>query len=126
MASAFSVQHRIFYGLAPRIEQGPRMLVKSYVAAGAGDIGDNLTKEMLESEIEFIQGMYFNNKAGGGIVTLNFYQSEVSIEIANKTQGFLPLFVGQEPHFIMTFAAAGTLRLNFVNVPVAPYIWATT
>ena len=126
MASTFSVQHRIFYGLAPTIEEGPREIVKVYTFAGAGTQADNLTKEIMQKEISFIQGMYFNNKSGGGIITLSSRQGEQSIEIANKTQGFMPLFWGMDPEFEITAAAAGTVQFNFVNVPVAPYIWTVS
>jgi hypothetical protein len=126
MVSPFSVQHRHFYGLAPTIEEGPRLLVKSYTVVGAATLFDNLTKEIMQKEMSFVQGVYFNNKLGGGIVTLVGLQAEQSIELANKTQGFLPLFWGPEPEFSVTFAAAGTVTFHFVNVPVAPQIWTTT
>lgn len=126
MPSPLSLQHRHYYGLAPTIEEGPRLIVKSYNIAAAGVVYDNLTKEIMMKEISFVQGCYFNNKLGGGVVTLSLLQAEQSIEIANKTQGFLPLFWGQEPEFALTFAAAGTITFHFVNVPVAPYIWTTT
>lgn len=126
MVSPLSVQHKIFYGLAPTIEEGPRTLTKVYTVLAAGPVGDNLTKEIQMKEISFIQGCYFNNKSGGGIITLLGSQAEQSIEIANKTQGYMPLFWGQEPHFTITFAAAGTFIITFCNVPVAPYIWATS
>lgn len=126
VGSPFSVQHRHYYGLAPTIEEGPRLLVKNYTVAGAGAIQDNLTKELMAREMSFVQGMYFNNKLGGGIVTLLGSQAEMSIEIANKTQGFLPLFWGPDPEFTVTFAAAGTIIFHFVNIPVAPQIWTTT
>jgi hypothetical protein len=120
------MQHRHYYGLAPTIEEGPRLIVKSYVVAGAQAVYDNLTKEIMMKEISFVQGCYFNNKLGGGTVTLLGSQAEQSIEFANKTQGFMPLFWGQEPEFSVTFAAAGTFTIHFVNVPVAPLIWTTT
>lgn len=126
MASIFSVQHKIFYGLAPTIEEGPRSLLKTYVALAADIQYDNLVKEIQMKEVSFIQGCYFNNKLGGGIITLTAGQAEQSIEIANKTQGFLPLLWGQEPHFSIGFAAAGTFSIQFINVPIAPYIWSTT
>lgn len=126
MPSILSVQHKIYYGLAPTIEEGPRTITKVYTAAGALVIPDNLTKEIQMKEISFIQGCYFNNKAGGGIVTLLGSQAEQSIEFANKSQGFMPLFWGQEPEFTVTFAAAGTFIIAFCNVPIAPYIWSTT
>src|SRR5882762_25858 len=106
MATSFSVQHRIFYGLAPAIDEGPREIIKSYTFAAAGTQADSLTKEILAKELSFIQGMYFNNKAGGGIMTLFSRQYEMSIEIANKTQGFMPLFWGNDPEFEVTAAAA--------------------
>jgi len=31
-----------------------------------------------------------------------------------------------DPEFEVTAAAAGTVQFNFINVPVAPYIWTTT
>jgi hypothetical protein len=126
MASPFSVQHRHYYGLAPAIEEGPRLIVKSYTVAGPQILFDNLTKEIMNKQISFIQGVYFNNKLGGGIVTLSGLQAEQSIELANKTQGFLPLFWGPEPEFSVNFAAAGTVTFHFVNIPVAPQIWTTT
>lgn len=122
----FSVQHKHFYGLAPTILEGPRLLVKTYTAAGASVTLDELTKEMQMAEMSFVQGMYFNNKSGGGIVTLFNRQAEQSIEIANKTQGYMPLLWGQDPHYEVTFAAAGTIIFHFLNVPIAPYIWTTT
>jgi len=125
MASALSIQHRHYYGLAPSLEEGPRTIIKSYTVAGPQTVFDNLTKEIMAKEISFVEGMYFNNKLGGGIVTLLGSQAEQSIEIANKTQGYMPLLWGQEPEFSLTFAAAGTIVLHFVNVPVAPYIWLT-
>lgn len=126
MASGFSVQHRMFYGLAPSVLTGPRFITKSYTVGGAGVVPDELTKELQMQEMEFIQGMYFNNKSGGGAVTLLNRQSEISIELANKTQGYMPLFWGQDPSFEVQFAAAGTVFFAFCNVPVAPYIWTTT
>jgi hypothetical protein len=126
MASTFSVQHKHFYGLAPTLDEGPRTIVKTYTVAAATTILDNLTKEIMQKEISFVQGMYFNNKLGGGIVTLLGSQAEQSIELANKTQGFLPLFWGQDPEFSVTFAAAGTVVFHFVNIPVAPQLWVTT
>lgn len=126
MASSFSVQHRIFYGLAPPIDEGPREIIKVYTFAGAATQQDNVTKEMMAKEMSFIQGMYFNNKAGGGIITLLSRQYEMSIEIANKTQGFMPLFWGNDPEFEVIAAAAGTVQFNFINVPVAPYIWTVS
>lgn len=126
MPSPLSIQHKHYYGLAPVIEEGPRLLVKTYTVAAPGIVYDNLTKEIMMKEISFVQGVYFNNKLGGGIVTLLGSQAEQSIEIANKTQGFMPLFWGQEPEFSVTFAAAGTVVFHFVNVPIAPLIWATT
>lgn len=126
MATPFSVQHRIFYGLAPSKDEGPRQLIKTYTFGAPGTQSDNLTKEMMAKEISFVQGMYFNNKLGGGIMTLLSRQTEQSIEIANKTAGFMPLFWGNDPEFEVIAAAAGTIQFNFVNVPVAPYIWTVS
>lgn len=126
MASVYSPHHVIYYGLAPTIEEGPRQIVKTYTVAAPGTIFDSLTKEIQMKEMSFVQGCYFNNKLGGGIITLLASQSEQSIEIANKSQGYLPLFWGQEPEFSITFAAAGTFVISFCNVPIAPMVWATT
>lgn len=126
MPTPLSVQHRHFYGLAPTLDEGPRCLVKTYTIGAAGTIPDNITKELQMKEMSFVQGMYFNNKLGGGIVTLLGSQAEQSIEIANKTQGYMPLLWGLNPEFSVTFATAGTIVIHFLNIPIAPYIWATT
>lgn len=126
MVSAISLPHKHYFGLAPTLDEGPRQLAKTYTIAAAGTIPDNITKEIQMKEISFIQGFYFNNKLGGGIVTLLCRQAEMGIEFANKTQGFLPFFFPQEPEFEIIFAAAGTFSINFSNIPIGPLIWPTT
>lgn len=119
---AQGIQHKIFNQLAPTPEEGPRCIVRQYVFAGAGSQPDDLTNEISEQQISFVQTIWFSTPVGL-LFTLTIDQTEQSIQLPAGSQGYIPILAGQMPQFTLSSSAAGTVTISYINVPMPAIIW---
>lgn len=118
-----SVQHKIYNQLAPTVEEGPRCLVKQYVLAANVFQGDNLTMEVMEQQMSFVQTLWFDTTLMTAMVQFVSERTEQTLELPKLSQGYIPILAGPELHFRVLSTGTGTLNLIFINVPMPAIIW---
>lgn len=117
------IQHAISNQLAPVIEEGPRCIARVFNFTGANIIlGDNLTMEIAEQQISFVQTIYFVTPVGMA-VTLFLEQTEQTLLLPASSCGYIPILAGGGPHFRYTPSGAGQLLVHYINVPMPAIIW---
>lgn len=124
-------------GLAPTQEQGARitvpLLLTSMFLANNVPFGSvataDLTMEDAEGAINNIQTMYVDASLCPSAMLLYFPESQQTVWIAAKSQGYYPIAVGSQGQIqAKNFVPGGagyTISIQFLNVPVPPCVWST-
>lgn len=113
-----------FNGYAP--EKGPRALTVDLDFSVQATYNLNLAAIQQEDRVEFIQGIYINNKANTNPLIITCGISQQSLTIAAGWQGYLPLLCPNTPS--LTFAsttASVIVTVHLLTFPVAPVMWDT-
>jgi hypothetical protein len=125
-------------GLAPTQEQSPRIttiLALTSSLGGASKFGTTVTADLVmedaEGVITNVQTMYVDASKATFPVVIQFLETQQSIFIAAKSQGYYPIAVAMQVQMSMfawdtlgTDTANVTVNFQFLNVPVAGVIWA--
>lgn len=109
---------------APNIEQGTRALPYIFDFAATTSISDDLTKEMEQSLIQFVQTVFIDNSANSTEFTLTTYLAGVAIDIVAQpySQGYYPVAADVGTlRFTGTQAEGTEVTVAFFNVPM-PYV----
>lgn len=114
-----------FNGLVPH--RSPRVLrVSLDFSVTIASIMLDLQEEMLTAQLEFVQTLYLDNAANANGLTVVVGATQQIIKIKANTQGYFPVLAPETAGFqFLTTAAAISVPVHFINVPMPAYSWLT-
>lgn len=123
MANDTRVAWPHFYGYAPA--GGPRSLFVPLTLILAVPQSLNFYIEEAAKQLEYIQGVWIDNKANAGTLTISVSITQQVIKIPTLSQATMPLFSADQSQFDIVSSASAAVGLVFVNVPLPPCVWAS-
>lgn len=103
--------------------EGPVTIPVARDMSAATESEIDLTQNVNDKWVSFLSGVYIDNSENTEEITLVVQGSKQSVNFPALKQGWVPLFVPNPPVFTLSQSAVGgTVRLQFVNFPVWPYI----
>lgn len=126
MPLQYNPEQPIALGRPPNPEQGPRSVPIILVLQNGIPISDDLALEGMLNAINNVQCVFIDNSANAAIFTLTFPDTGYLIKVKGNTQGFYPVICLEQVRYQALLAAAGTVRLAFLNalVPFAQWLSA--
>jgi hypothetical protein len=127
--STFQRPH--FIGLAPTQEEGPRITTPVVITSTGNTVNLDLAFEDAQGSITNIQTMYIDASESVSPFILFFPETQQSFFIPAMTQGYYPIAVGWQVQLQATAQPisgtndSSTIRIQFLNVPIAASNWAT-
>jgi hypothetical protein len=116
-------------GLAPTVEQGPRVAkVVLHFTSTILTFTDDFAIEGQEGLINNIQGVYIDNSLSDATFSLTISDTGHNITVVKATQGYFPIFCAEQVRYV-AIASGGTnygnVNLFFYNIPLDACSWVS-
>jgi hypothetical protein len=106
--------------------EGPKAVPAIYDLQANVSADVDLYQEMNTGDFEFCQSLYIDNR-GAGDLEITVAGTDQRLFILANSQGYFPVLASASgtANFRFTASAAKTVRVHYINCPVAPVVWRT-
>lgn len=74
-----------------------------------------------------IRGIFYDNARNNTDVVLSIENTQQTILMPLRTQGYLPLLMNTEADFVLsTVSGTGVFKISLLNFIIQPYMWSAT